>query len=394
MLTRNCRTIVLTYALACIPCALATSNLLAQAYAPALTEDSSSSSLATRPATQQRFVYQNGWAGYILYAPGNLPPSGQTPKARFKSIEAEWIVPSAAPSINCDLTGWFEYNGQWTNQVVVPQDGSSIWIGIDGWLYEGVHSDVLQAGTETVVNCWNGKPLPPASADFWIEWVGTRDIPLDWPKNVVRVGDRIHVTITAKTDGSDAWQYATVTLENKTREQQTGHPYLYSKSFPSGCLTEKGKCKIPHATLFGNTAEWVAEINFDEWQYCPEQPSGQTCPNPQNAPNTLSNFTDSIQKFGTVLITGISVTDVDGNVYTPSSHGSATPEIDWMTWTGKGPVEVAPNQYEYAAGNALLGCAAITGPQSVLLSRAPYSIVEVGDQGNIPYKPLTCDDSQ
>jgi hypothetical protein len=65
-----------------------------------------------------------------------------------------------------------------------------------------------------------------------------------------------------------------------------------------------------------------------------------------------------------------------------------------MTWTGQGPVEVAPNQYEYAAGNALLACAAITGPQSMLLSRAPYSIVEVGDQGNIPHKPLTCDGSQ
>jgi hypothetical protein len=102
-------------------------------------------------------------------------------------------------------------------------------------------------------------------------------------------------------------------------------------------LTENGKCKIPHATLFGNTAEWVAEINFDEWQYCPEQPTGQTCPNPRKAPNTLSNFTDSIKKFGTVQITDISVTDVDDNVYTLANHGSATSEIDRIIWTGKAP---------------------------------------------------------
>jgi hypothetical protein len=126
MLIHNCRTILLTSALARIPYALATSRLLAQASAPALTEDSSSS------ATQQNFVYQNGRAGYILYAPGDLQRSGQTQKARFKSNEAEWIVPSAAPSIDCDLTGCFDYRGQWTDQGIVPQDGSSIWIGIVG----------------------------------------------------------------------------------------------------------------------------------------------------------------------------------------------------------------------------------------------------------------------
>jgi len=340
MLTSNCRTIVLTYALAAILYARATNNLSAQTHVPALTENSPSPAAQDSSTSKQRFVYQNGWAGFILYAPDSLSPNGQPPKERFKSIEAEWVVPNAAPSINCDLTGWFEYGGRWSNQVVVPQDGSSVWLGIDGWIYEGERSDVLQAGSETVVNCWDGKALPRAQASFWIEWAGTKNIPVDWPNHVVRVGDRIHVTITAKTEGADAWQYATVTLENKTREQQTGHPHIYTKGFRSGCLTQNGQC-TGHATLFGNTAEWVAEINFDEWQYCPERPSGHSCPNPQNAPNTLSNFDGSIHKFGAVEVTEISVTDVDGNVYTSSGYGNATPEIDWMTWTGKGPIEVS-----------------------------------------------------
>jgi hypothetical protein len=386
MLTRN-RAILLS----CVLCTPATVSLWAQGSGPAQTQASS--------ATHQGLVYQTGWAGYIFYAPGSLQSRTATPTTPFKTIEAEWIVPSAGPSINCDLTGWFQNNnGTWSNGVVVPQDGSSIWVGLDGWLSDGAkgaNTDILQAGTESTVDCWSAGPLPAASADFWIEWDGTRNIPhSDWPKPVVDIGDLIDVTITAKTDGDDAWQYATVTLENKTREQQTGQPALYTKSFPSGCLTENtSKCQIPHATLFGNTAEWVAEINFDEWQYCPEQqPKGQPCPNLLWAPNTLSNFTDSTSEFGTVPMSNISVTDINGNIYTPGTPGTAIPEIDWMTVTGKGP-EVAQGQYEYAADNALLACATMTGPQSMLLARAPYSVVEVGDQGQIPYKPLTCDGS-
>lgn len=290
-------------------------------------------------------VYQPGWAGYILYAPGQVPL--QIPQNRFQTIEADWTVPSALPTINCD-----DKNEQ--------TDGSSIWIGIDGWssTFTGpggsMSSDVLQAGTETDVPCWNGVSLP-ATAYFWIEWAGKQNIPVTKGHQTLPLnpGDQVHVRIAAHITKPSPWRRATVYFEDKTTHQS------YTTTFDSGCVI----CTGPHrewATLFGNTAEWVVETTF----YSSDNPSW---------PNTLDNF-------GKVEVTNISVTDDQGITYTPGDPGSASQEIDWMTWRGRSLEDK----------DTLLACAVITGPQNMTLSRAPYKIVDPGHQGWLEPKPQNC----
>jgi Peptidase A4 family len=291
-------------------------------------------------------VYQPGWAGYIIYAPGQVPL--QIPQNRFQTIEADWTVPSAVPTINCD-----DKHEQ--------TDGSSIWIGLDGWssTFTGpdgsISSDVLQAGTETDVPCWNGISLP-ATAYFWIEWDGTQNIPVTKGHQTLplKPGDQIHVRITANTTKPSPWRRATVYFEDKTTHQS------YTTTFDSGCVICSGSHR-EWATLFGNTAEWVVETTFYS--------SGHS-----SWPNTLDNF-------GKVEVTNISVTDDQGITYTPGDPGAAGQEIDWMTWKGR----------PLADGDTLLACAAITGSRAMTLSRAPYKIVTPGHQGWLEPKPKNCD---
>jgi hypothetical protein len=368
--------------------------LFAQTGTTTFAEDSNSSTSAPTK------VYLNGWAGYILYSPNSQPL--KIPHNRFYTIGAEWVVPSAQPSINCDLMGWLNTGTEWEKEVVEPLDGSSIWLGIDGWMstYQAPngseYGDVLQAGTETNVNCWSGKPtnqdcngtLEPACASFWIEWNGTANIPVNWPADAVRVGDRIHVTISAKTDGPQAWRQAEVELFNIT----TARDYN-SGWFDSGCLVVNNNnvCQNPpgRGTLFGFTAEWVVETDFNGVTYCTTDPKDDgNCPKSDTKVSA-----NSVSNFGTVQMTNMSVTDDHGNVYTPGNPGEAGQYIDWMTVTGNGPVTEKGSE-KYAPGNALLACAAITGPQAITLTRAPYEITTLGEQGDIKYKPLSCDKEQ
>ena len=62
-------------------------------------------------------VYQPDWAGPVLFAPGARPM--QIPRHRFRTIEGEWTVPFAKPTINC-------------SNPLEPTDGSSLWIALDG----------------------------------------------------------------------------------------------------------------------------------------------------------------------------------------------------------------------------------------------------------------------
>jgi Peptidase A4 family len=162
-------------------------------------------------------------------------------------------------------------------------DGSSIWIALDGWgltLNTAPWTDILQAGTETDVPCSNG-PASQSSAYFWIEWNGTKNI-TTWPVNV---GDQIHVRIAATTTGPNAWQEATVYLDNLTTQQSR------SITFHSGCLI-CGNPPVP-ATLFGNTAEWVVETTFYS--------------------ATDKCWLNTLNDFGIVQITNMSVTDNQRN---------------------------------------------------------------------------------
>jgi peptidase A4-like protein len=306
------------------------------------------------PAT----TWQCCWAGYVLYPQGQVPLV--PPSNPFTIIEGEWVVPNAAPTIDC-------------SDLSEQTDGSSIWVALDGWSDTfrdpngTADTDILQAGTETDVPCWATDPPTgpqPATAYFWIEWDGLANIPVAPGKQTVPVpiGDTVHVRISVDTT---TWQQATVFFEDKTPGGQINQ--TYTTTFPSGCLAPYycgPKNGVRYATLFGNSAEWIVETTFYATQ---QQP---------NLPNTLDNF-------GTVQMTKMSVTDINGNVYSPDSSLNAKQEIDWMSWTGNGDIT--------ATGNALLACAAVTAPHSMTLSRAPYTITYPGGQGRLEPKPQNCD---
>jgi hypothetical protein len=302
-------------------------------------------------------VFQPDWAGAVLFAPGAQPM--RIPQYRFSEVEAEWTVPVAKPTINC--------SNRWE-----PSDGSSLWVGLDGWMSTFVahakgkdgkyhtydSTDVLQAGSESDVACYSGGPIGnyPTSSYFWIEWAGTKNIAVRRnSRNLpVRAGDTIYVRIAAETKGPAAWQRATLWFVNET----TGY-YLPARTFHSGCVD----CGTPYqrpATLFGDTVEWMAEATF----YSAEKKS---------LPNTLDDF-------GNVAMAGAYATDQDGTLYSPEQPGAATANIDWMTWQGT----------PLAQGGTLLACSAIEGPSTVTVARAPYVIATPGQQGQLEPKPQRC----
>jgi hypothetical protein len=309
------------------------------------------------PATgqQPRRVIQPDWAGPVLFAPGER--SMHVPPYRFSAIEGEWIVPFAKPTINC------------ANRAE-PVDGSSLWIGLDGWSgtfwahyrkdgkwlrYKS--TDVLQAGTESDVACYRGDNRSyPTHAYFWIEWAGTKNIAVTRNRRnlVLKAGDLIYTRIAVDTTGPAAWQRATLWLVDET----TGY-YLPARTFHSGCVD----CGTPFqrpATLFGNTAEWVVEATF----YDADAP---------RLPNTLNDF-------GRVTMDDTLTTDQDGNVYGPGAPGAARANMDWMTWKG----------VPLPQGGTLWACSTLAGPSTATYARAPYVIATPGQQGDLQPKPKHC----
>lgn len=306
---------------------------------------------------QTKRVYQSAWAGAVLFSPGakNL----RIPEHRFQVIEGEWVVPYVRPTINC-------------SNRAEPTDGSSIWIGIDGWMatfkahargHNGTwhtydSTDVLQAGTESDVPCYHGGPLKNyhTSAYFWIEWAGTKDIAVtrrhrDLP---VHPGDRIDVRIEAADTGLHPWREATLWLVNETTKQDVG-----PRTFLSGCVDCGNPFRRP-ARLMGDTAEWVVESTFYSSIHA-------------SLPNTLNDF-------GSVRITKASVTDQDGLQYSPAQPNGAVPNVDWMTW----------NAVPLEQGGTLLACGYIDAHRAVTMARAPYVISTPGQQGDLEPKPQHC----
>jgi hypothetical protein len=315
--------------------------------------------VAFTPARQRpiRRVYQPDWAGPVLFAPGEVPL--RIPAHRFCAVEGEWTVPAAKPTINC--SNRYEQT-----------DGSSLWIAIDGWSatfkahFKGKDgkwhtynsTDILQAGSESDVRCYRGGPLKDykTSSYFWIEWSGKQNVAVTrHSRNLtLHAGDTIYVRIAATTTGPRAWQQATLWFVNET----TGF-YLPPRTFRSGCID----CDTPFhrpATLFGNTAEWMAEATF----YSSLKAS---------LPNTLDDF-------GTVQMAHVYTTDQNGVTYDLARPLGAIPNVDWMTWNG---VPLSQN-------GTLLACATIDGLQRVSFARAPYVIATPGQQGDLEPKPKRC----
>jgi hypothetical protein len=303
-----------------------------------------------------RRVYQPDWAGPVLFAPGEKPL--QIPAHRFHIVEGEWIVPKALPTINC-------------SNKYEQEDGSSLWIAIDGWsaTFEAhfkkqgkwhtyPSTDILQAGSESDVPCYCGGPLSHyhTSAYFWIEWSGVRNIAVTkHHRNLaVHAGDKIYVRIDAETSGPRAWREATLWLVNET----TGY-YLPPRTFHSGCID----CGTPFqrlATLYGNTAEWIVEATF----YSADR---------RSLPNTLDDF-------GMVTMNHVFTTDQDGVTYDLTNAHGARSNIDWMTWNG----------VPLSAKGTLLACSYIDGSREATFARAPYVIATPGQQGDLKPKPKSC----
>ena len=309
------------------------------------------------PAETVRRVYQPDWAGPVLFAPDAVPL--RVPAHRFHIVEGEWVVPFAHPTINCS-------NPQ------EQTDGSSLWIALDGWMstfkahFKGKDekwhtydsSDILQAGSESDVACYHGGPVKNyrTSAYFWIEWDGKRNIAVTrHSRNLaVHPGDKIYVRIDVETKGPEAWRQATLWFVNET----TGF-YLPPRTFRSGCVD----CDTPFqrpATLFGNTAEWIAEATFYS--------SGN-----KSLPNTLDDF-------GKVVMTQAFTIDQDGIDYDPSHPKNARPNLDWMTWQG----------VPLSQKGTLLACSAFVGVRQITFTRAPYVIATPGQQGRLEPKPQNC----
>ena len=301
-------------------------------------------------------VYQPDWAGPVLFAPGEKPL--RIPVHRFYRVEGEWTVPKALPTINCSNPS-------------EPTDGSSLWIALDGWSatfkahFKGKDgkwhtydsTDILQAGSESDVPCYDGGPLThyPTSAYFWIEWAGTKNIAVTHHRRslTLRAADTIDVSIEAKTSGLHAWREATLSFANETTHQRL------QRTFRSRCVD----CGTPfqrRATLFGNTAEWMVEATF----YSSIHPW---------LPNTLDDF-------GSVRMTRVFATDQDGITYDLTRPGDARLNVDWMTWNGV-PLD---------RKGTLLACTAIDGPREATFSRAPYVIATPGQQGRLEPKPQHC----
>ena len=306
-------------------------------------------------ATPKR-VFQPDWAGPVLFAPDARPL--KIPEHRFSVVEGAWFVPSVRPTINC-------------SNPYEQTDGASIWIALDGWMstfyahakkdgkwYRYPSTDILQAGSESDVPCYDGGPPRKYATRsyFWIEWGGVRNIMVERHHRnlVLRPGDRIYVRIAADTTGTDAWRRATVWFV----DESSGF-YLPPRTFHSGCVD----CGTPFqrpAYLFGNTAEWIVEATF----YSAIKPS---------LPNTLADF-------GDVAMDDAFVTDQDDLTYAPGAPLDATPNIDWMTWNG----------VPLRERGTLLACATLSGSSTVAFARAPYVIATPGQQGRLEPKPQRC----
>ena len=145
------------------------------------------------------------WSGYAIVDPNNpfAKPGSQ--------IEAQYVVPK--PASGCE-SGTEKYS-------------SANWVGIDG----AFSNDVLQAGTETDLDCAAG-----ASYYAWVEWFPNSEIRVI--NLVVSPGDLISVSVFIAADASKH-----LSIENLTTRKSV-----------SLAMTP------PHGTeLVGNSIEWILE---------------------------------------------------------------------------------------------------------------------------------------
>src|SRR5262245_13338266 len=145
------------------------------------------------------------WSGYVIVDKSNpfLKPGSQ--------VEAQWVVPK--PVSGCG-SGSETYS-------------SANWVGIDG----AFSNDVLQAGTETDLNCKSG---PTYYA--WIEWFPNSEIRIT--NLTVSPGDLVSVSVFIASDGSKH-----LSVENLTTRKSVA----------------LAMTPPPGTELVGNSIEWILE---------------------------------------------------------------------------------------------------------------------------------------
>jgi hypothetical protein len=145
------------------------------------------------------------WSGYAIVDSANpfAKPGTQ--------VEAQYVVPK--PASGCQ-SGSERYS-------------SANWVGIDG----AFSNDVLQAGTETDLDCVSG-----ASYYAWVEWFPNSEIRVT--NLMVSPGDLVSVSVFIATDSSKH-----LSIENLTTQQSVA----------------LAMTPPPGTKFVGNSIEWVVE---------------------------------------------------------------------------------------------------------------------------------------
>jgi hypothetical protein len=218
------------------------------------------------------------WSGYTIVDPANpfAKPGSQ--------VEAQYVVPK--PASGC-ASGSETYS-------------SANWVGIDG----AFSNDVLQAGTETDLDCAAG-----ANYYAWIEWFPNSEIRVT--NLVVSPGDLISVSVFVAANASKH-----LSIENLTTR----------KSVSLAVTPPRG------TELVGNSIEWILErptINnaalskltnylLNPWTdiggvTLPSQPGGPVTYLPNGAPTSATIYRLWMSD-GTNQLSGVQLFNVDGAV--------------------------------------------------------------------------------
>lgn len=163
------------------------------------------------------------WCGAYVRRPITGIASNRPHLEPFRVVAGRWVVPSVSLPPSAFFAG-------------LPREGSyrcSVWVGIDG---TAGSNDVLQAGTEGIVNVSGGK-ITGTTYRAWIEWFSLASIP---ESLTVSPGDLISVTVCAPMLGG---ANGSAVIANLT----TNEIVTYRIEPPAG------------PGLVGNVAEWIVE---------------------------------------------------------------------------------------------------------------------------------------
>jgi len=169
-----------------------------------------------------KFETSTNWCGAYVKRPILGIATDRPHIEPLRVVAGRWTVPAVSVPASA-------YTGS------TPANGSyrcSVWVGIDG---TAGSTDVLQAGTESIINVSGGK-ITGTTYRAWIEWFGLVSIP---EPLAVSPGDVVSCTVCAP------WltQNGSAIIYNMTTNEVATYPIV----------------PPPNTKLSGNVAEWIAE---------------------------------------------------------------------------------------------------------------------------------------